>query len=463
MTGLETMENKTAITLFGGTGDLTYRKLLPALYNLNALGKLADDFKIVVIGRRAYTQSDYIDIARTWVKEYARTKFDDAQFDAYAKRIIYFKMDMTNEDDYEMLQKFYAEQDIQNHVYYFAVAPSFFITITNGLKKHCSENNAKVIIEKPFGEDLEKAGLLNDELAKFFDENEIYHIDHYLGKEMIQNILSLRFENIIFKGIWNKDFIENVQITAAETVGVGTRASYYDKSGALKDMVQNHLLQVLSLVAMEEPKESGSRGIHESQYNLLASLKPIEDVRESLVMGQYEGYLQEENIPADSKTETYAALKLFVDNERWEGVPFFIRTGKKLEKRETQVVVQFKAVGSSPGNVLIIKIQPEEGVYFQFNAKKPGTEQELQPISLDFCQSCILENIINTPEAYERLLDACFREDRALFSQWNQIVASWTFVNKLIAKYEEQGSPLYTYEQGSKGPKEADELVNWVK
>ena len=280
---------------------------------------------------------------------------------------------------------------------------------------------------------------------------------------MIQNILSLRFENIIFKGIWNKDFIENVQITAAETVGVGTRASYYDKSGALKDMVQNHLLQVLSLVAMEEPKESGSRGIHESQYNLLASLKPIEDVRESLVMGQYEGYLQEENIPADSKTETYAALKLFVDNERWEGVPFFIRTGKKLEKRETQVVVQFKAVGSSPGNVLIIKIQPEEGVYFQFNAKKPGTEQELQPISLDFCQSCILENIINTPEAYERLLDACFREDRALFSQWNQIVASWTFVNELIAKYEEQGSPLYTYEQGSKGPKEADELVNWVK
>ena len=280
MTGLETMENKTAITLFGGTGDLTYRKLLPALYNLNALGKLADDFKIVVIGRRAYTQSDYIDIARTWVKEYARTKFDDEQFDAYAKRIIYFKMDMTNEDDYEMLQKFYAEQGIQNHVYYFAVAPSFFITITNGLKKHCSENNAKVIIEKPFGENLEKAGLLNAELAKFFDENEIYHIDHYLGKEMIQNILSLRFENIIFKGIWNKDFIENVQITAAETVGVGTRASYYDKSGALKDMVQNHLLQVLSLVAMEEPKELGSRGIHESQYNLLASLKPIEDVHE---------------------------------------------------------------------------------------------------------------------------------------------------------------------------------------
>ena len=463
MTGLETMGNKTAITLFGGTGDLTYRKLLPALYNLNGLAKLADDFKIVVIGRREYSQADYINIVRTWVKEHARTKFDDEEFESYAKRIIYFKMNMTNEDDYEMLQNFYVEQDIQNHVYYFAVAPSFFITITNGLKKHCSENNAKVIIEKPFGEDLEKAGLLNNELEKFFNQDEIYHIDHYLGKEMIQNILSLRFKNIIFKGIWNKDFIENVQITAAETVGVGTRASYYDKSGALKDMVQNHLLQVLSLVAMEEPKGTESIRIHESQYNLLSALKPIEDVRDSLVMGQYEGYLQEENIPIDSKTETYAALKLYIDNERWEGIPFFIRTGKKMDNRETQVVVQFKAVGDVPGNVLIIRIQPDEGVYFQFNAKKPGTEQELQQISLDFCQSCILENRINTPEAYERLLDACFKGDRSLFSQWDQIVASWTFVNKLIAKYEEQGSPLYTYEQGSKGPKEADELVNWVK
>lgn len=463
MTGLGTMENKTAITLFGGTGDLTYRKLLPALYNLNALGKLADDFKIVVIGRREYSQTDYIDIARTWVKEYARTKFDDEEFESYAKRIIYFKMNMTNEDDYAMLQEFYTKEDIQNHVYYFAVAPSFFMIITNGLQKHCSENNAKVIIEKPFGEDLEKAGLLNDELEKFFNQDEIYHIDHYLGKEMIQNILSLRFKNIIFKGIWNKDFIENVQITAAETVGVGTRASYYDKSGALKDMVQNHLLQVLSLVAMEEPRGTESIRIHESQYNLLSALKPIEDVRDSLVMAQYEGYLQEENIPIDSKTETYAALKLYIDNERWEGVPFFIRTGKKMDNRETQVVVQFKAVGDVPGNVLIIRIQPDEGVYFQFNAKKPGTEQELQQISLDFCQSCILENRINTPEAYERLLDACFKGDRSLFSQWDQIVASWTFVNKLIAKYEEQGSPLYTYEQGSKGPKEADELVNWVK
>ena len=463
MTGLGTMKNKSAITLFGGTGDLTYRKLLPALYNLDVLGKLDKEFKIIVIGRRSYSQEDYINIVRGWVKEHARTKFHDNDFQNYSSRIIYFKMEMTNVEDYKLLQEFYIEQGITEHIYYYAVAPSFFITITNGLKKYCSENNAKVIIEKPFGEDLEKAGELNDKLAEFFSQDEIYHIDHYLGKEMIQNILSLRFKNIIFKGVWNKDFIENVQITAAEAVGVGTRASYYDKSGAVKDMVQNHLLQVLSIVAMEEPKEEGSRGIHDSQYNLLSKLVPITNVNDSLVMAQYEGYLDEENISKDSKTETYAALKLFIDNERWQGVPFFIRTGKKMGGRETQVVVQFKAVGDIPGNVLIIKIQPDEGVYFQFNAKKPGTEQELQQISLDFCQSCILENRINTPEAYERLLDACFKGDRALFSQWDQIVVSWTFVNDLLAKYYKQGAPLYAYKQGSMGPKEADEFVDWIK
>ena len=339
MTGLETMKNKSAITLFGGTGDLTYRKLLPALYNLDVLGKLDKEFKIIVIGRRPYSQEDYISIVRNWVEEHARTKFDDSDFQKYSSRIIYFKMEMTNVEDYKLLQEFYIELGITEHIYYYAVAPSFFITITNGLKKYCSENNAKVIIEKPFGEDLEKAGELNDKLAEFFSQEEIYHIDHYLGKEMIQNILSLRFKNIIFKGVWNKDFIENIQITAAEAVGVGTRASYYDKSGAVKDMVQNHLLQVLSIVAMEEPKEDGSRGIHDSQYNLLSKLAPVTNVNDSLVMAQYEGYLDEENISKDSKTETYAALKLFIDNERWQGVPFFIRTGKKMKTRETQVVV----------------------------------------------------------------------------------------------------------------------------
>ena len=456
------MKNNSAITLFGGTGDLTFRKLLPAMYNLETLGQLEEDFKIIVIGRRAYSTADYVALSKDWIKQYARTKFVEETFEKYAKRIIYFKMDIGNVEEYALLQQFYTNMKIKNHVYYYAVSPSFFIPITNGLKKYCADNDAKVIVEKPFGEDLERAGILNDKLAEFFGQDEIYHIDHYLGKEMVQNILSLRFKNVIFKGIWNKDFVENVQITAAETVGVGTRAGYYDKSGALKDMVQNHLLQVMSIVAMEEPNGEGSVAMHESQLKLLKSLKPIENIEESLVMAQYEGYLKEPNIAPDSKTETYAALKLFVDNERWQNVPFFIRTGKKLGDRETQVVIKFKSINDEPGNVLIIKIQPDEGIYFQFNAKKPGTEQELQQVSMDFCQSCVLENRINTPEAYERLLKACFDEDRSLFSQWDQIVASWTFVNDLLAKHIESGSPVYSYQEGSMGPKEVDKLVEWI-
>ena len=453
----------SAITLFGGSGDLTYRKLIPAMYNLEVLGKLDNNFKIIGIGRRDYTTADYVEIARKWTESYARKKFVPEIFDNFAKRITYFKMDISLESEYKRLQNFYESENIEEHIYYYAVAPSFFLPITNALKKYSAHNKAKVIIEKPFGENLETATKLNEKLAEFFGQDEIYHIDHYLGKEMIQNILSIRTNNAIFKGIWNKNFIENIQITASETVGVETRAGYYDKSGALKDMVQNHLLQVLSIVAMEEPKKQTSKEIHKEQLKLLKAMREIENVDDNLVMGQYAGYLDENNIAKDSKTETYVALKLFIDNERWEKVPFFIRTGKKLGEKETQVIIKFKDENNNPGNVLKIKIQPDEGVYLQFNAKKPGTEHELQKVSMDFCQSCVLENRINTPEAYERLLFACINSDHSLFSDWEQIVVSWNFVNNLIAKYENSSKNLYIYEAGSMGPKKADELVNWIE
>ena len=452
------MTNK-AITLFGGSGDLTYRKLLPAMYNLFVLGKLDKNFKIIGLGRRNYTTKDYIEIAREWMKEYSRKKYVDKTFDEFAKLITYFKIDISNEDEYERLQKFYVDQNISEHIYYYAVAPSMFLTVTNGLKKYCSKNNAKVIIEKPFGENLENATELNNKLAEFFGQDEIYHIDHYLGKEMIQNILSIRFNNAIFKGIWNKDFIDSVQITAAESVGVETRAGYYDKSGAMKDMVQNHLLQVLSIVAMEEPT---GNTMHKEQFELLNSLKKVDDINNNLILGQYEGYLDEPNISENSKTETYVAMKIEIDNERWRGVPFFIRTGKKMATRESQVIVKFKSKNNAPANLLIIKIQPTEGIYLKFNAKKPGTDNDLQEVSMDFCQSCILENRINTPEAYERLLDACFSGDRMLFSKWDQIVVSWNYVNDLLEKYKNSNAKLYTYEQESMGPKEADRLTEWI-
>lgn len=460
MIGLVIMKNN-AITLFGGTGDLTYRKLLPALYNLEALNKLADHFKIIAIGRRDYTSEDYIAITQKWVEEYTRTEFDKTCFERFTKRITYFKMDISKEEEYANLQAFYVENNIKQHVYYYAVSPSFFMPITHGLQKYCHQDDVKVIIEKPFGEDLEKATLLNKMLEKTFGKENIYHIDHYLGKEMIQNILAIRFNNAVFKAVWNNEYIDNVQISASESVGVGTRAGYYDQNGALKDMVQNHLLQLLSIVALEQPSKDSS--INEEQLKLLKSLKLIENVEEQVILGQYNGYLEEENIAPSSQTETFAALKVFIDNERWQNVPFYIRTGKKLGERETQVVIKFKSENNVDGNVLIIKIQPDEGIIFRFNIKKPGTENEVEQVSMNFCQNCVLENRINTPEAYERLLEACFKSDHSLFSKWDQIVISWHFMNDLIVKYEASSKKLYPYVEGSMGPRVANELVNWEK
>lgn len=461
MTGWGIMENK-AITLFGGTGDLTYRKLLPALYHLNLLGKLEDNFRIIAVGRREYSREDYLKIAKEKIREFSRTDLQEEAFEEFQKKLYYFQMDIAVEEDYAKLQEYYLKNKITRHFYYYAVAPDFFLKITNALKKYCEKNQASVIIEKPFGENLENARELNEKLAEFFGEKDIYHIDHYLGKEMIQNILTVRFTNALFKGIWNREFIENVQITAYETVGVETRAAYYDKAGAMKDMVQNHLLQVLSMVAMEEPKESRVEYMGEAQYRVLESIQALEDLPSQLVLGQYEGYLEEANIQEGSKTESFVAMKLFLDNERWRGIPFFIRTGKKMGEKDTKVVIQFKETNGNPGNVLVIRIQPEEGIFLQFNIKKPGTEEELERVSMDFCQSCSLENALNTPEAYERLLLAYFQEDKSLFSKWDQIVLSWNFIDNLMREYRRQNLELYSYQVGSLGPQKALEMVDWI-
>ncbi|BDR64845.1 glucose-6-phosphate dehydrogenase [Clostridium tetani] len=457
------MKNK-AITIFGGTGDLAYRKLFPALYNLYMLGSINDEYSIIGIGRRDYTKEDYLIYIKAGVKKFARINYSDDKFDKFSKIITYYKMDIQKEEEYKGLIKYYKDKDIiKNHIYYYAVAPRFFISITKGLKNNkCHLEDAKVIIEKPFGEDLESATYLNEQLSFVFKDKNIYHIDHYLGKEMIQNIINIRFANAIFKGIWNKDFIENIQINAFESIGVNNRGGYYDQSGALKDMVQNHLFQLLSIVAMEEPKEFNSDFIHEAQLKVLIEMKPIEDrdIDNYLVMGQYEGYREEKDVNLKSKTETYVAMKIIIDNERWQGVPFYIRTGKKLNKRETEIIIKFKSTNKNiEGNLLIIKIQPDEGIYLKFNIKKPGTVDEIQKVSMDFCQSCILENRINTPEAYERLLKACMDSDRSLFSKWEQIVVSWKYINKVLESYRSYSNKLYRYKPETIGPKEAEELV----
>lgn len=454
------MDKTLIFTIFGGTGDLTLRKLIPAFYNMEATDHQAFGGKIVVIGRRDYTNDDYRELARGWVEKFARIQFEDEIYEKLAERILYYRMDFTDEGEYGGLNAFYRELGAREHIFYFAVAPRFFGNIVKGLSCIDGAQLGKVVIEKPFGEDLEAAGALNKIMGNFFWPDHIYRIDHYLGKEMVRNIQTIRFCNPIFNSIWDAGHIECIQISALEEVGVETRGGYYDHSGALKDMMQNHLFQILTIVAMERPKDGIIKEMHREQMKVLAALRMPQDISESMVLGQYDGYRQEPSVAGDSATETYAAVRLFVDNDRWLGMPFYIRTGKKLGKREMQVSVVFKkAAPELEPNILNIKIQPTEGVYLQFNIKRPGETEEITQAKMDFCQSCSLINQENTPEAYERLIGACIRGERSWFSQWDQIETSWRYVDAIRTSYHKDGCPLYPYEPGTLGPDESAKLL----
>lgn len=454
------MSKEQVFTIFGGTGDLTFRKLLPALYNIEASADKDLCARIVVVGRRDYTSQTYREAARDWVEQFARLRFKEETYETFARRIIYYQMDFTDEASFEDLNVFYREMEAVNHIFYFAVAPRFFGTIVNGLKRVEGAEAGKVVIEKPFGESLPAASVLNEAMEGFFKADHIYRIDHYLGKEMVRNIQIIRFANPIFSRVWDAEHIECIQISAMEEVGVETRGGYYDHSGALKDMVQNHLLQILTIVAMEQPESLAVEDMHREQIKVLEALRMPEDISESMVLGQYEGYRQEPSVDENSSTETYAALKLMVDNDRWRGMPFYVRTGKKLGKREMQVAIVFKSsVEGVEPDILNIKIQPTEGVYLQFNIKKPGETEELAQAKMDFCQNCSLANRMNTPEAYERLLGACMRGERSWFSQWDQVEISWRYIDKVREQYHKKGLPAYEYRQGTSGPEEADNLV----
>lgn len=451
-----------ALTIFGGTGDLTFRKLLPALYNGSVSGAESADYQILVIGRRDYTSAQYREMARGWVQKFSRLPYQDAAFARFASRIEYYRMDFSDAAAYPALDAYYAAHGTDEHIFYLAVAPRFFGVIAESLASVRGASAGKVILEKPFGEDLAAAAALNSRLEAIFTPARIYRIDHYLGKEMVRNIETIRFANPLFTNLWDARFIEAVQITASEDVGVESRGGYYDGAGALKDMVQNHLFQILSIVAMERPYEFNGTDMHAEQLRVLRALRPVgqEPIRDTLLLGQYEGYRQEPLVGPHSQTETYAALRLFIDNDRWRGAPFYIRTGKKLGKREMEVAVIFRRPRPDvKHNVLIIKIQPTEGVYLQFNIQKPGDTEEITQAKMDFCQSCLLENRINTPEAYERLLGACIRGERFWFSQWDQIETGWRYIEQLREAYRAERLPLARYAPGTSGPQEADALL----
>lgn len=476
------------LVLFGGTGDLTHRKLLPAVYNLKHSGKLPDNFAIVSIGRRDISTEAYREQASKSVKAFSRFKIiDENLWKDVSERIYYRQFDFNDSSGYKELNSFLNSLDKKyntagNRIFYLAVAPEYFALITDELNKEKMIDNTlswqRLIIEKPFGKDLFSARKLNKKITEVFGEENTYRIDHYLGKEMIQNLMVLRFANSIFEPLWNNKYIDNIQISSSEVVGVENRGGYYEHAGALKDMVQNHMLQLLTLTAMEPPVDLSASAIKDEKVKVLRSLEKItpEKIRGDIIRGQYsQGYLndnmlpayrQEERVSPQSETETFVALKLHVDNFRWAGVPIYIRTGKRMKAKSTEIIIQFKSIpkvlyskeySSIKPDLLVITVQPRESIYFQFNTKMPGTENNIIPVQMDFCQSCQFES--NTPEAYERLIFDVMNGDSTLFTSWDEVEYSWKFVDTISTHWQTESSPLYFYESGSYGPSQCDDLL----
>lgn len=474
--------------LFGATGDLAKRKLFPALFSLYKEGKLAEDFAVIGLARRPRTNEQFRSDLYESISEFCRYKPTDPElWNRFAQHFVYMSLDIHHPDGFRELNKLSDELDEKfgipgNRLFYLALAPELFGPVSFNLREGGlleSKGWHRLVIEKPFGYDLPSAQLLNEQLSQVFREEEIFRIDHYLGKEMVQNIEVIRFANAFFEPLWNNKHIANVQITLSETVGVEDRGGYYDKSGALRDMGQNHMLQMLTMIAMEPPSRQHPEDIRDEKVKVLRSLRRFassDDVRKNVIRGQYAegslrgkalpGYRQEDSVNPESTTETYFAAKVFVDNFRWAGVPFYIRTGKRLPVKTTEVVIEFK---NAPDNVLfsrksnlspnllVIRVNPMEGIYIKINAKRPGSDSEIQPVAMEFCQSCQIG--INTPEAYETLIHDAVQGDSTYFTRWDEVAHAWTFVDKIAAAWRETSSDLLTYPAGSWGPKKTDILL----
>ena len=461
--------------LFGGTGDLTHRKLIPGLFQLYIDDYLPKDFSLISIGRRDKNSEDYRKEVLESTKKYSDKPIDEEKFMDFSQMIDYFRLNFNSPDEYiDLKDELYArdeEGSLRSYMFYLAVSPDYFSNIVNNLES--SGIRAKeslwqrLLIEKPFGEDLKSATKLNETISSVFDEKDIFRIDHYVAKEMIQNINILRFQNSIFGSIWNKNHISNVQISVLEKEGVGTRGGYYDDTGALRDMVQNHLLQLLAITAMEPPKSLRSDDIRNEKVKIFKDLKCFEkeDLKSGLVLGQYKGYTEEDKIDPNSSTETLVGAKLFIDNERWEGVPFYLLTGKALEHKTAQVTIEFKNgnqglyTENTKPNTLTIKIQPDEGITLKLNVKTPGVVDHMGVAEMDYCQSCIYK--FNSPDSYEKLLLDAMKGDSTLFTRWDELALTWKYIDSLI--YHLNSSKKYhleLYEKGSKGPESLDNFID---
>ena len=472
---------KYQFIIFGGTGDLSHRKLLPAFYDLLAADLLPDKYTLIALGRRNENRADYLTDVYSSIKDRVRHEFKESLWNKLKSRIEYLRLDITEGNDYDKLKKLLEQQRAQR-IFYLALAPKFFAPVIKKLaEKNLVENSvgkSRLVIEKPFGKDLSSAKELNQKIREVYKEEDIYRIDHYLGKEMLQNISVIRFGNLFFEPLWNSEYIDNVQIVSSETGGVGQRGEYYDKAGALRDMVQNHMLQLLTITAMEPPAELESDSIRTEKVKVLNSLKRIDsnNIDQLTVRGQYDSgevgqekisaYREQQGVATDSNTETFTAFKLKINNQRWSGVPFYIKTGKCLPEKLTEITIQFKEKKYSnydkfssdlQPNLLVIRIQPLEGIYLRFNAKKPGAEEKIVPVDMDFCQNCNTD--INTAGAYEKLIKDLFAGDSTLFTRWDEVEAAWKFIDQISEAWANKNPDFPNYKAGSKGPTSANELL----
>jgi glucose-6-phosphate 1-dehydrogenase len=467
------------LILFGGTGDLAMRKLLPALYRRNCAGQINNESRIIGAARGKLSREEYLEQVRATCEAHIGNAFDPAKWSPFAERLSYVRIDAQNDGDFARLAELLRGQESRVRAFFLSTGPDLFAPITEGLARHSLVSKlSRVVLEKPLGYDGASSAEINDRVGKLFAEHSIFRIDHYLGKETVQNLLALRFGNMLFEPLWRRGRVQHVQITVAEDVGVERRAEFYDQVGALRDMVQNHMLQLLCIIAMEPPATGAPDAMRDEKLKVLRALRPLtgRDVLQKTVRGQYKagavagkpvvGYLEEKDVPKESTTETFVALRAEIDSWRWAGVPFYLRTGKRLQEKQAEIVITFEDVPLShyerPDtphalNRLVIQLQPEESITLTVLAKSPGHGMVLKPVDLglDFADAFKTRQL----DAYERLLTDVINGTLTLFMRRDELEAAWAWIDPIRAAWQQYDERPKTYTAGSWGPAAASSLI----